>query len=135
MTQTNTPVTAGVHHVGLTVPNIAATSRFFIDRLGFSVVGEKPAYPAVFVSDASTMITLWQVREGSEPRNFDRHAAVGLHHLALKVRDRETLDTLAAALATDDEVEIEFMPEPLGTSGLAHMMCYAPGGVRLELVA
>jgi catechol 2,3-dioxygenase-like lactoylglutathione lyase family enzyme len=53
-------VTRGAHHIGLTVPDLAKTRTFFIDTLGFAQVGEVPDYPAVFLSDGTTLITLWQ---------------------------------------------------------------------------
>ncbi len=52
--------TQGIHHAGLTVPDLAATRTFFEEVLGFEARGEKPDYPAVFLSDGSVMITLWQ---------------------------------------------------------------------------
>lgn len=42
------PMTQGVHHVGLNVPDLQATRRFFIETLGFTQVGEKPDYPAAW---------------------------------------------------------------------------------------
>jgi catechol 2,3-dioxygenase-like lactoylglutathione lyase family enzyme len=125
-------VTCGVHHVGLTVPDIRATCRFFIDALGFEQVGERPAYPAVFVSDGTVMLTLWQAREGA--RAFDRKDAVGLHHLALAVSDEVGLDEVHARLEERSDVEIEFPPEPLGGGATRHMMLFVPGGVRIELI-
>ena len=53
----NGAVTRGDHHIGLTVPNLAATRTFFIETLGFEQVGEVPDYPAVFLTDGGTMIT------------------------------------------------------------------------------
>ena len=50
------PITLGVHHVGLTVPNVAETTEFFVATLRFRKVGEKPDYPAIFVSDGQTKI-------------------------------------------------------------------------------
>jgi catechol 2,3-dioxygenase-like lactoylglutathione lyase family enzyme len=127
------PITQGVHHVGLTVPDLPATTRFFIDTLGFAQVGEKPDYPAVFVSDGSPMITLWQAAAGAVP--FDRKNAIGLHHLALRVADAEALDDAHAKLRTTDGIEVAFAPEPLGGGPIRHMMCLIPGGIRLELIA
>lgn len=43
--------TPGVHHVGLTVPDLAAARRFFVEELGYQQRGERPDYPAAFVSD------------------------------------------------------------------------------------
>jgi hypothetical protein len=60
---------------------------------------------------------------------------VGLHHLALRVADAASLDTLHERLLATDETEIEFAPEPLGTSGMRHMMTRIPGGLRIEFVA
>jgi catechol 2,3-dioxygenase-like lactoylglutathione lyase family enzyme len=42
-------VTKGTHHIGLTVPDLAKTSAFFLDTLNYSQVGEVPDYPAVFL--------------------------------------------------------------------------------------
>ncbi len=124
--------TLGVHHVGLTVDDLDAASNFFVNVLGFDVVGEKPAYPARFVSDGTTMLTLWQRRGEGE---FDRHANCGLHHLALRVKDQATLERLASTLADERTVQIEFAPEAVGATGTRHMMFIVPGGIRLELVA
>lgn len=48
-------LTQGVHHVGITVPDVNATTAFFVDALGYSQVGENPEYPAAFISDGSTI--------------------------------------------------------------------------------
>ncbi|MFC0409961.1 VOC family protein [Roseomonas elaeocarpi] len=79
------PLTRGVHHVGLAVPDLAAVERFFVDALGWTVTGGVPACPSVFVSDGTTMVTLWRVADPDTAAPFDRRAQVGLHHLALKV--------------------------------------------------
>ncbi len=129
------PITQGAHHIGLTVPNIEATGAFFRDVLGYDQVGEKPDYPAVFLSDGNIMITLWQVADPATAAPFDRRNVTGLHHLALKVDGRESLDALHAVLAAHDEVTVEFAPEPLGAGPTAHMMCAVPGGVRVEFIA
>ncbi|MES0404391.1 MAG: VOC family protein, partial [Hyphomicrobium sp.] len=52
-----TAITRGAHHIGLTVPDLAKTRAFFIDTLGFDQVGEVADYPAVFLTDGTTMIT------------------------------------------------------------------------------
>jgi len=56
--KTNHAVTNGVHHIGLTVPDLEKTRTFFLETLGFEQVGEVPDYPAVFLSDGSIMLTL-----------------------------------------------------------------------------
>lgn len=130
-----TAVTQGAHHIGLTVPDLAKTHAFFVDTLGFSQVGEKPDYPAVFVSDGTTMITLWQASDPGRAVPFDRKGVIGLHHLALNVESGAALDGLHGELTQTDGVEIEFAPERLGGGPMKHMMCAIPGGIRVEFIA
>ena len=127
------PRTRGVHHAGLTVPDLAAAKTFFEEGLGFEQVGEIPDYPAVFLSDGAVMITLWQAANGAGAAPFDRRHSIGLHHLALEVAG--DLEGLHTELAARDDVEVEFEPEPLGGGSTRHMMCAIPGGIRLELIA
>ena len=127
------PLTQGVHHVGLSVDDVRRASRFFVDVLGFRVVGEKPAYPAIFVTDDVTMLTLWQTDHGAKP--FDRRKQVGLHHLAFRIASPEALTALHRRLVDTPEVTIEFAPEPVGTGDDVHMLCGVPGGIRVEFRA
>ena len=132
---TKNPTTQGAHHVGLTVPDLAATREFFIETLGYEQLGEVPEYPAVFLSDGATMITLWQASDPETARSFDRKNAIGLHHLALKVGGNGALDKLHGELRNTDGVEIEFAPEDLLGGPTRHMMCAIPGGIRVEFIA
>jgi len=127
--------TMGVHHLGLTVPDIKKTAAFFIDELNFKQVGEVAEYPAVFVSDGTVMLTLWQVKDANKVINFDRQHNIGLHHFALKVASIDQLNLLHKNLMKLDDVEIEFAPETLGVSPFWHMMCLIPGGIRLEVIS
>jgi catechol 2,3-dioxygenase-like lactoylglutathione lyase family enzyme len=132
---TDTAITHGLHHLGLTVPDLAATKAFFVDTLGFRQVGEKPDYPAVFLSDGTTMITLWQAAAPASATPFDRKANIGLHHFAMRVDGADALDALHTKLKATAGVDIEFAPEPLGGGPTRHMMCYIPGGIRMEFIA
>lgn len=132
MSSTKT-LTAGVDHLGLSVDDLNACATFFVAVLGYKIVGEKPTYPAIFVSDGVTRLTLWQTDD--EARAFDRRAQVGLHHLALRMPSHEALNALATSLAARDDVTVEFLPEPVGDAGNRHMMCRVPGGIRVEFVA
>lgn len=127
-------VTQGVHHVGLTVPDIKETGQFLVDVFGYVQVGSKPEYPAVILADGSGLITLWQVQDPSKAMPFDHKRVVGLHHLALKVA-AEDLDSLCARLKEREGVSIEFEPELLGDGPTRHMMFFIPGGIRMELIA
>ncbi len=132
---TTTAKTAGAHHIGLTVPDLKTTTTFFTEALGYRQVGEKPEYPAVFLSDGKLMITLWRAENPAAANGFDRRRNIGLHHLALRVAGDEALDALHRALSARSDVNIEFAPEPLGDLSVRHMMCGIPGGIRLEFIA
>lgn len=132
---TDTAITRGLHHLGLTVPDLAATKGFFVDTLGFRQVGEVPDYPAVFLSDGTTLITLWRAGDPGSAVRFDRKANIGLHHFAMRVESADALDALYARLKATAGVEVEFAPEPLGGGPTRHMMCFIPGGIRMEFIA
>lgn len=136
MTEQNTDssLTLGAHHIGLTVPNLNQTREFFIQTLGYDQVGEVPDYPAVFLSDGTLMVTLWQAVDPGNAVPFDRKNVIGLHHLALTVAP-DSLDGLHKTLRDTTGVEIEFAPEPLGDMPVRHMMCSIPGGIRVEFIA
>ena len=127
--------TRGVNHVGLTVPDLAATRAFFLDTLGFNQVGEMPDYPAAFLTDGVTMITLWQAENPAAAVPFDRKMGIGLHHLALAVESADALEALHGRLKATDGVAIEFAPEPLTGFPAKHMMCAIPSGIRVEFIA
>lgn len=127
--------TQGAHHIGLTVPDLVATRAFFLDTLGFTQVGEVPDYPAVFLTDGTIMITLWQATNPQEAVPFDRKNVIGLHHLAMKVDSGAALDALHRKLSNTDGLDVEFAPEPLGGGPTRHMMCAIPGGIRVEFIA
>jgi len=128
------PVTRGAHHVGLTVPDLAKTRAFFLDTLGFAQVAEVPDYPAVFVTDGTIVITLWQAKNPASAVPFDRKNVVGLHHLAFNVDDAGALDALHDKLTACDGVDVEFAPESLHGGPATHMMCFIPGGIRVEFI-
>ena len=128
-------ITLGAHHIGLTVPDLDDARNFFIDTLGYNQVGEKPDYPAAFVSDGTIMITLWQATDPDSATAFNRKNVIGLHHLALKVANHASLDSLHEKLLQTSKVSIEFAPEQLGTGQVRHMMTNIPGGIRMEFLS
>ena len=135
MTDRIDPATRGVHHVGLTVPRLEDTRRFFLDSLGYEQIGEVPDDPAVFLSDGKVMITLWESEDAARAQPFDRQRNIGLHHLALAVENETALKDLHERLAGRADVSVEFSPEPLGGGPTQHMMCAIPGGIRVEFIA
>lgn len=128
------PITNGAHHIGLSVANLSEIRSFFVDTLGFSQIGEVPDYPAVFVSDGTVMITLWQVENPESATQFDRRNNIGLHHFALQVPNLDALNEMHERLGNAPRCEIEFAPENLGNGPMQHMMCTIPGGIRMEVI-
>ena len=126
------PLTHGIDHLGLTVRDLNVTRDFFIQCLGWKLVGERPSYPAAFVSDGHIMLTLWQVTNQDRRVEFNRKTNVGLHHVALRVGSEEALNEIFARVAGWPGVVAEFAPENLGEGPKRHTMVYEPGGIRLE---
>ena len=130
------PLTQGIHHLGLAVLNADETAQFFCSQLGWREVGRNPAYPSVFVTDDTLTLTLWQVADPQTATRFDRRANVGLHHLALKVADLDTLQALYERISQLPDVSPEFAPQPSRPgSPNSHFICAIPGGLRVEFVA
>ena|SRR5471032_1648212 len=125
--------TTGIDHIGLTVANLEASKLFFTECLGWRIFGSNPAYPAAYVTDGVSKITLWQVADVTAFTAFDRKNIVGLHHLALKVPDRSALDSLFGRVRSHPSVQVEFPPELSGSGPKWHAMVVEPGGTRLEL--
>lgn len=127
-------VTNGINHLGLAVKDLNASTQFFVNLLGWTESGRDESYPRTAVSDGVVRLTLWQVDSSHESVAFSRRRNIGLHHLALEVESEEQLNAIASKLSDAQEVEIEFMPELVGTGPRKHMMCYEPGGIRIEFI-
>lgn len=126
------PVTKGIHHIGLTVSKLEQSAAFFTSLLGWEEVRRDESYPAIFVSDGTIMVTLWNTRE-QPPAPFDKNRNVGLHHVAFAVEAESDLIDLHQKLIGHG-IEIEFPPEPLRQGPARHMMCYDPSGIRVEII-
>ena len=125
-------LTLGLNHLGLAVKNLDQTTGFFVEVLDWTETARDESYPRTTVTDGSLRLTLWQTSDGA--RDFDRHTQIGLHHLAMSVPDKATLIALGETLRATPDVEIEFLPELMGSGPRMHMMFREPGGLRLELV-
>ena len=128
-----TACTQGAHHIGLAVRDVAEARDFFVEALGFRVAAERPDYPAIFVTDGTTLLTLWQVADPAGATAFDRRANIGLHHLALRVADLDALRSVFARVQAHPGAVIEFDPEPIREGAATHhFICAMPGGIRIE---
>ncbi len=126
-------LTRGVHHVGLTVPDLDQARAFFCGLLGFEEVGGVPDYPSIFVSDGTVLLTLWRAADPLTARAFDRRANIGLHHLSLAVADDAALDRIWGNVQDHPEVIVDAPPGPIRPgSATRHFLIFIPGGIRLE---
>lgn len=128
----NTPITSGIHHLGLTVSKLEESAKFFTSILGWKEVRRNDEYPAIFVSDGKIMVTLWAMKE--QPAvGRDKNRNDGLHHVAFRVGSESDLNAVYERLSSHG-VKVEFAPEPVRQGPAKHMMCYDPSGVRVELI-
>lgn len=125
-------ITKGIHHLGLTVSKLEESATFFVSLLGWKEVKRDAEYPAIFVSDGTVMLTLWQTRKNPSIL-FDKDQNVGLHHVAIAVESEAALISLHKKLVQNN-IRIEFAPELLRQGPAKHMMCYEPSGIRVELI-
>lgn len=123
--------TLGIDHLGLTVSDLEKTVSFFVDCLGWKVVGGKPDYPSKFITDGTSVLTIWQVKS-EQPNGFDRRSNIGLHHVAFKIASKEDLDAVFAEVENWPDVEVECSPEFSGAGSKVHFFINEPGGNRLE---
>jgi catechol 2,3-dioxygenase-like lactoylglutathione lyase family enzyme len=149
------PGLRGIDHVGITVPDVAAAVRFFVDVLGC----EECFAAGPFAAEDDWMAThlgvdararipqLRMIRCGNganlELFEFDavaqgktgpRNSDVGGHHLAFYV------DEIEPAIAYLREQDLTVMSEPVTmtdgpSAGLTWVYFLAPWGLQLELVS
>ena len=130
----NTIVTEGINHLGLAVKDLERSVSFFTDTLGWRTAGGDPDYPAVFVTDGNSFVTLWRVTDPATAVEFNRKNNVGLHHLAFTVKSLKALHKLHQKFQDVEGLVIEFAPEFMGQGPTTHMMIREPSGNRLEFV-
>lgn len=127
-------VISAVDHVGLTVTDLEASKDLFVQVLGFHVRNQDKDYPAYFLTNGATTITLWRAEDPSTAIAFDRRKNVGLHHVALRVPSFEVLEAVYERLRVYPGVTIEFAPELAYGGPARHMIFREPSGNRIELV-
>ncbi|WP_404482502.1 VOC family protein [Novosphingobium sp. BL-52-GroH] len=126
-------LTQGIHHVGLTVPDLEQARAFFCGTLGFDEVGGVPDYPSIFVSDGAILLTLWRAADPLTARALDRRANIGLHPLSLSVADDAALEQAWESVTAHPEVVVDAAPGPIRAgSTTRHFLVFIPGGIRLE---
>lgn len=123
-----------IDHVGLTVGDLASSTAFFVECLGWRVIGGRPEYPAAYIARDGACITLWQVEDRQSHVAFNRRTNIGLHHLALRLPTMAELEDVHRRACAWPGVEVEFPPQPSGKGPKMHSMIREPGGCRIEFV-
>lgn len=131
MNEHNTAATNGCHHIGLTVDKLEDSAAFFTGCLSWQEVRRDLNYPAIFVSDGSITVTLWQ-SQLINPVAFDKNH-IGLHHVAFMVNSENSLNECYQKIK-EHGYGIEFAPKLLRDGPAKHMICYEPSGIRVELI-
>jgi len=150
------PGLRGGDHIGITVPDLEAATRFFVDVLGaeqFYDIGpiaddagdwmqvQLGVHPRAQVEKLRFLrlghglnIELFEYSAPDQRREGPRNSDVGGHHLALYV------DDFAAALAHLRAHGVEIMGEPVirqagPSAGQTWVYFRAPWGLQMELVS
>jgi glyoxylase I family protein len=136
--------TTGLHHVRLTVTDLARSRAFYTEVLGFQVAAESPGDPAdpavredpeqlyggVVFQAHGMLFGLRPVAAAGD--RFDS-IRVGLDHLSFTVASRADLDEAARRLSERGLPHGE--PRELPAFGIAILSFDDPDGVHLELTA
>jgi glyoxylase I family protein len=131
--------TASVHHVRLTVTDIARSRTFYDNVFGWPVVMQVPAdadaetreklsflYDGVIYGTGDMLVGLRPVAQD----RFDENR-VGLDHLAFQVSTKADLDA-----AADHLDHLGIAHEPIKDIGTSHILEFRdPDNIALELIA
>lgn len=136
--------TTGMHHVRLTVTDLARSRAFYTEVLGFEVAAESPGSPedpavradpaqlygGVVFHTNGMLFGLRPVADGDDHFVSER---VGLDHLSFTVASRDALVEARDTLEKHNVPHGEVIDLP--AFGLAILSFSDPDGVHLELTA
>lgn len=136
--------TTGIHHVRLTVTDLARSREFYSEVLGFEIAAESPGSPddpavredpaqlygGVVFTTNGMLFGLRPVAAGEDRFVSER---VGLDHLSFTVATRDALVDAAAKLEERGVPHGEVID--LTAFGIAILSFSDPDGVHLELTA
>lgn len=136
--------TVGLHHLRITVTDLARSRAFYEDVLGFEVAAESPgdpSDPAVRDDPAqlyggvvfATNGILFGLRPVADAADAFVSTRVGLDHVSFAVATRADLDAAADALLSRGIEHGEVME--LAPFGIAILSFSDPDGVHLELTS
>jgi catechol 2,3-dioxygenase-like lactoylglutathione lyase family enzyme len=118
-------------HLALRVSDLARARGFYVDTLGFGLVGEKQT--VVFLDAHGLLIALIGPAEQTDAADRFNPFRVGLDHLALAIADAGELDGLRAQLDASGVPNHGIEQDP--ATGATYISFYDPDGIAWELYA
>ncbi|TAJ26650.1 MAG: bleomycin resistance protein [Reyranella sp.] len=126
-----------VHHIDLTVRDLAVSASFYealLGFLGYERVKKEPDIHVWDLLDGKRFLGGVAVRSARSPREHDRYSA-GLHHLAFHAGDRADVDRAHALMKEKGFAILDAPAEyPKYGAGYYAMFVADPDGLKLEVV-
>ena len=134
---TSVRLRGSVHHVDLTVRDMAASTAFYaplLEFLGYTCVRHEPALRVWDLVRNGEIVGGIALRAARSDRPHDRYSA-GLHHLAFHAADRSDVDR-AHAMMTRKGATILDAPADYPQYGAGYYALFLadPDGLKLEVV-
>ena len=133
----------GIHHIRLTVTDMARSRKFYTDLLGFEVAAEAPAsddpksdpsyqvlWGGVVMAKGNYLLGLRPVAAKGDRFDEDR---VGLDHLSFSLESRTVLD--AAIKVLDEQGVTRGEVRELTSFGICVLPFRDPDNIQLELTS
>lgn len=132
------PELSGIHHVGVVVESLEASTAWYVEHLGFERLYTFgwPGVQAVFIGRGPLKIELFQNDE-AKPMVEDRHRAEtnlkigGINHFAIEVHD---LDATVAALKEKGVAVVSPPREVPNSGGSRFAFIHDNEGMLVELL-
>lgn len=126
--------TGGIHHIRLTVTDVARTQQFYTEHLGFQVALEMST--GVIISNGTTMLglraSIGELKVSSDDR-FDENR-VGLDHLSFTVDSKAVLEQ-AIEIFDEHDIPHEEISDLGSDFGIYILVFRDPDNFQLELTA
>lgn len=126
-----------VHHIDLTVRDLAASTPFYealLGFLGYTRVKHEAALQVWDLVEGGRLLGGVALRAAHSARPHDRYSA-GLHHLAFRAADRADVDRAHAVMKEQGAVILDAPADyPQYGAGYYAVFVADPDGLKLEVV-